>query len=92
MIKNKTILQIVPALNTGGVERGVLEISKYLVKNDNKSIVITSGGLFEHHVERHGGTLYKLDVHLKNPFKWKSLSKFIKQEILNKFDWCCFQR
>ena len=81
MIKNKTILQIVPALNTGGVERGVLEISKYLVKNDNKSIVITSGGLFEHHVKRHGGILYKLDVHLKNPFKWKSIRLEIESII-----------
>lgn len=81
MIKNKTILQVVPALNTGGVERGVLEISKYLVKNDNKSVVITSGGIYEHHVKRHGGILYKLDVHLKNPFKWKAIRSEIERII-----------
>ncbi len=83
MIKNKTILQIVPALNTGGVERGVLEISKFLVKNNNKSIVLTSGGIFEHHIKRHGGILYKLDVHVKNPLKWKALRSKI-EEIINK--------
>ncbi len=44
MLNNKVILQIVPALNNGGVERGVIETSKFLVKNNNKSIVISSGG------------------------------------------------
>ena len=72
MLNNKVILQIVPALNNGGVERGVIETSKFLVKNNNKSIVISSGGVYEHLISRHGGILYKLDVHLKNPLKWKN--------------------
>ena len=34
MIKKKyTIVQILPALNTGGVERGVIEVSKALIDN-----------------------------------------------------------
>ena len=40
MLNNKVILQIVPALNNGGVERGVIETSKFLVKNNNKSICL----------------------------------------------------
>ena len=45
MIKKKyTIVQILPALNTGGVERGVVEISKALIENDFRSIVVSSGG------------------------------------------------
>ena len=45
MSKNKyTIAQILPALNTGGVERGVIEISKALIDNDFRSIVVSSGG------------------------------------------------
>ena len=48
MSNNKTILQIVPALNTGGVERGVLEISRFIVQNDFKSVVISSGGKLEY--------------------------------------------
>ena len=54
MLNNKVILQIVPALNNGGVERGVIETSKFLVKNNNKSIVISSGGIYEHLILRHG--------------------------------------
>ena len=42
--KKYTIVQILPALNTGGVERGVIEISKALSDNDFNSIVISSGG------------------------------------------------
>ena len=47
MLNNKVILQIVPALNNGGVERGVIETSKFLVKNNNKAIEITGGGIYE---------------------------------------------
>ena len=67
MKNNKTILQIVPALNTGGVERGVLEISKFIVQNDFRSIVISSGGKLEYQVTKTGGIHYKMDVFSKNP-------------------------
>ena len=81
MLNNKTILQIVPALNNGGVERGVIETSKFLVKNNNKSIVISSGGIYEHLISRHGGILYKLNVHVKNPLKWNALRREIEKVI-----------
>ena len=42
--KKYTIVQILPALNTGGVERGVVEISKALIDHDYRSIVVSSGG------------------------------------------------
>ncbi len=83
MLNNKVILQIVPALNNGGVERGVIETSKFLVKNNNKSVIISSGGIYEHIISRHGGILYKLDVHIKNPLKWKKL-RIKVEEIIKK--------
>ena len=83
MLNNKVILQIVPALNNGGVERGVIETSKFLVQNNNKSIVISSGGIYEHLISRHGGVLYKLDIHVKNPLKWKKL-RIKVEEIIKK--------
>ena len=81
MLNDKVILQIVPALNNGGVERGVIETSKFLVKNNNKSIVISSGGIYEHLISRHGGILYKLDIHVNNPFKWKILRNKVEDII-----------
>ena len=81
MINNKTILQIVPALNTGGVERGVLEISKYIVQNNFRSVVVSSGGKLEYQVTKSGGIHYRLDVFTKNPLKWKYLRKKIEEII-----------
>ena len=80
MIENKyTIAQILPALNTGGVERGVIEISKALIDNNFKSIVISSGGHMEAQLRRTGGTHYKLDVNSKNPFRWYKIRKELNE-------------
>ena len=38
------IIQILPSLNTGGVERGVLDFNKYLVEKGHSSYVISDGG------------------------------------------------
>jgi glycosyltransferase involved in cell wall biosynthesis len=39
-----TILQILPALESGGVERGTLEVGQYLVEHGHRSLVMSSGG------------------------------------------------
>ena len=83
MKNNKTILQIVPALNTGGVERGVIEISKYISDKNFRSIVISSGGKFEHQVTKFGGIHYKLEVHTKNFLKWSSIRKKLTKIIIS---------
>ena len=81
--KKYTIAQILPALNTGGVERGVVEISKALVDNNFRSIVISSGGYMVPQIIRNGGLHYNLDVHTKNPFKWSKIRKELKLILEN---------
>lgn len=39
-----TVVQVLPALNSGGVERGTLEVGKHLVGLGHRSIVISAGG------------------------------------------------
>src|SRR5690242_2595123 len=39
-----TVIQTLPALNTGGVERGTLEVAAELVKRGHRSIVVSAGG------------------------------------------------
>ena len=73
-----TIVQILPALNTGGVERGVVEISKALIENNFRSIVISSGGYMVSQITRNGGIHYALDVHSKNPLKWPKIRNQLK--------------
>ena len=42
--KTPTIMQVLPALNSGGVERGTIEISKALASAGWKSVVVSNGG------------------------------------------------
>ena len=62
------IVQILPELNEGGVERGTVELSRELVKLGHESIVISAGGKLEEQVVKDGGRHVTLDVCSKNPF------------------------
>jgi hypothetical protein len=42
------IMQILPALENGGVERGTIDIAKALQKDDFEPIVVSNGGVFKH--------------------------------------------
>lgn len=39
-----TVVQMLPALDSGGVERGTVEIGRYLVAQGHRSIVVSAGG------------------------------------------------
>ncbi len=79
--KKYTIAQILPALNNGGVERGVVEISRALVDNNFRSIVISSGGYMVPQIIRNGGIHYELDVQTKNPLKWPKIRSQLKSVL-----------
>lgn len=49
-----TVVQLLPALETGGVERGTLEVGKALVEQGHRSIVISAGGRLVAQLEREG--------------------------------------
>ena len=61
------ILQILPALEEGGVERGTVELNREFVRRGLVSTVISSGGHLAGTVERDGGRHLTLDVKSKNP-------------------------
>ncbi len=44
MVQRLTVVQILPALESGGVERGTLEVARELVARGHRSIVISGGG------------------------------------------------
>ena len=48
MRQQLTVVQLVPSLNVGGVERGTIELAIYLKSQGHRSIVISAGGLWEH--------------------------------------------
>ncbi|MAC03958.1 MAG: glycosyl transferase family 1 [Gammaproteobacteria bacterium] len=62
------IIQILPSLNTGGVERGVLDFNKYLVNNGHESFVISDGGRQVKNLIEDGGNHIHLQVSRKSIF------------------------
>jgi glycosyltransferase involved in cell wall biosynthesis len=61
------IVQLLPELNEGGVERGTMELSREFVKLGHESIVISNGGKLVETIEKDGGKHIKFDVASKNP-------------------------
>ncbi|MCG8671664.1 MAG: glycosyltransferase, partial [Pseudomonadales bacterium] len=60
------IIQILPALNAGGVERGTVEFARELVKKGHTSIVISNGGQLAKQLEAEGSQHIELPVHRKS--------------------------
>jgi lipopolysaccharide heptosyltransferase II len=60
------ILQILPELNVGGVERGTVDLAKELVKLGHKAVVVSNGGDLVADIEQAGVIHYQLPVHSKS--------------------------
>ena len=71
------VIQLLPELNVGGVERGTCDFSNALVKNGHKSVVISNGGIYEKDIINHGGKHINLPIHKKSLFSLL-LSKKLK--------------
>ncbi|MGX8882490.1 glycosyltransferase family 4 protein [Methylovorus sp. SPW-M1] len=52
--KRLTVLQVLPALESGGVERGTLELGHYLVQQGHRSLVMSAGGRLVEQLEQQG--------------------------------------
>ncbi len=61
------MLQVVPRLDTGGVERGTLEIAEAICAAGGRALVATSGGQLEFRIARAGGEIFPMNVESKNP-------------------------
>lgn len=59
------IMQLLPELNSGGVERGTLEIAKALVADGHTSLVVSNGGRMVTQLEAEGSTHLSLPIHKK---------------------------
>lgn len=61
-------MQVLPALVTGGVERGTVDTAKALAKAGWMSYVVSAGGPMVRELERAGAKHITLPVDSKNPF------------------------
>lgn len=76
MEKTLTVVQTLPALHSGGVERGTLEIARALVAAGHRSIVISSGGRLVEQLVREGSEHITLPVHRKSLFSLLQVRPF----------------
>jgi glycosyltransferase involved in cell wall biosynthesis len=85
--RKTVIVQILPALENGGVERGVIDITKALKKADFVPIVISKGGVLTYQLKEADIEHINLDVSSKNPFKiYKNIKKLYSIFIENGVD------
>jgi len=66
-LKQKVILQIIPSLESGGVERGTIDIAKSLKNQNFVPIVISNGGVLTYDLKEAKINHIELDVKSKNP-------------------------
>jgi len=84
------VVQILPELNEGGVERGVIELSREYVKRGMDSYVISAGGKLENQIQKDGAIHIAFDVCSKNILtvpmriiKLKKILEEIKPDIIH---------
>lgn len=81
------ILQLVPKLNIGGVEKGTVEVARYLTLKGHKAVVVSGGGPLEKKLSAVGARHYVLPIGRKNPFVmihcYFKLKKLIKKENID---------
>lgn len=62
-----SVAQLLPDLEGGGVERGTLELGKYLCQNSHRSFVISGGGRLVDQLVREGSYHLRWKIGSKNP-------------------------
>ena len=81
------IAQLLPSLETGGVERGVVDLSNYLSNKRIKNHIISSGGRLEKNLNDKYTTHHKLNVRSKNfllfPLIANEINNLLKKYKIN---------
>lgn len=82
--KEMVIMQVLPALEIGGVERGTIEIASALKKAGIKNYVCSNGGKMVPELDRLGVEHIQLPVHSKNPLLMylnaRKIAKIVKEK------------
>ena len=86
-LSSATIMQVLPSLVTGGVERGTVDVAKAITNDGGRSIVVSSGGPMTRELVRSGVEHFQMNVESKNPINiWKNIGRLVKIIQQNKVD------
>ncbi len=79
MNHNPVILQVLPTLEMGGVERGTVEIASALQQAGIQNYVVSAGGPMVRELTKMGVEHITLPVHRKNPFIiWRNIERLVR--------------
>lgn len=73
------IVQLVPAMDQGGVERGIVEMNRVLVAAGHDNLVVSVGGRLNERIVADGGRVAEIDIKSKNPFTAFSRAKKLRK-------------
>ena len=86
-MKNFNLLQIVPSLESGGVEQGTIDVANFLGEKNLGSFIVSNGGKMLTLLNNQKTKHIKLPVHSKNilaiPFIARKLNQTIKDNKIN---------
>jgi glycosyltransferase involved in cell wall biosynthesis len=81
------VLQVLPSLVTGGVERGTVEITEAVTRAEGVALVASAGGRMVRQVEQAGGRHITLPLNTRNPIAiWRNaalLEALIRRELVS---------
>lgn len=70
-MRRLTVVQLLPALDAGGVERSTLEIAEALVRDGHRAIVVSKGGRMLTRLRAIGAEHITLDIGRKSPWTFR---------------------
>ena len=80
-------MQILPALNSGGVEQGTIDVANRIAEQNSNNYIISNGGTMLQLLNKKYVCHYNLPVHSKNfikiPFTAKKINNIIKDNNIN---------
>jgi len=81
-LRRLCVIQVLPALDAGGVERGTLEIARALVAAGHRSIVVSRGGRLQERLVSEGSEHVTLDVGRKSPLTFLRCVRPLRELML----------
>ena len=75
------VLQVLPELNAGGVERTAVEVAEALVEAGHVPHVASAGGRLEADLAQLGAVHHTLPLRTKNPLRWPGNARALRRII-----------
>ena len=75
------LVQIVPSLDSGGVERGTVDVANFLAEKKIQNFIITSGGKMIKELDKNFTNVHQLPVASKNFFSYPLIARKINQYV-----------